>query len=75
MLMPDDGYDVLDAIAAAGAVLFGGTVVAVVLVQLIAPAFGVTVGSPPDTVIGTLVVAFLVLVGAVSGAVFDRWRK
>ena len=53
-------------IAAASAMLFTGTVVFVIIIQLLGPAFGIRVGPVSDVAIGTLVTAVVTLTTAVG---------
>jgi hypothetical protein len=66
--MTDDDRDsqLLGWIAASSAILFTGTIVVVVLIQLLGPAMGLKVGAVSDIALGTLVTAVLTLTGSLG---------
>ena len=62
-------------IAAAGAALFIITVAVVVILQTVLPVFGIKVGSPPDGVIGSMLVFALISLGLLPAAAWFRRDK
>ena len=65
----------LGYIGAAGAILCLVTVVGIVILQTLLPAFGLDVGGPSDWVVVSMLMFVLVTIGAIPGAAFlGRWR-
>lgn len=62
----------LALIGIGAAVLLIGAVVLVVLVQLFAPAFGVSVGAPSDAIIGSMLVWAGIALGVLPVSVWMR---
>lgn len=62
----DDNDRLLGSIAAGSAVLFAFTVAFVVVAQTVGPIFGISPGTPSDTILGTMVAAVVTLTSAVA---------
>ena len=71
----DDGKrsgELLGWIAAAGAILFIGTVALIVILQTIGPALGIEIGRPSEGVIGSMLVFALIALGLLPAAAWFR---